>query len=131
MKNLMCRNLKDAMKVDVGDALPISSGHHYDNDEDYLKKKLKSIQKREEIRKQKVIDEYESHQKRKKSNKKHKYKSSSKKGGSQSSRDGSGELANTTLKEEMESGFLKEELEDIFDGWEFYKKKKVATTMIR
>lgn len=47
----MGRNFKDILKPEAEDALPYSSGGHYDTEEDYMKRKLKGIQKREELRK--------------------------------------------------------------------------------
>ena len=55
--------------------------------------------------------------------------------GSISSRDASVEAevdaTATLMKEEIENGINKDELQEKFDGWEFYKKKKTATTMVR
>ena len=54
LKKLMGRNFKDVVIPAPEDALPYASAagrHHYDTEEDYMKRKLKGIQKREEIRK--------------------------------------------------------------------------------
>ena len=51
LKMLMGSNFKDIHMPEAEDALPLSSHHRYDDDDDYMKRKLKNMQKREEQRK--------------------------------------------------------------------------------
>ena len=51
LKILMGRNLKGLMRPEPEEALPFSSSYHYENEDDYMKRKLKNMKKREETRK--------------------------------------------------------------------------------
>ena len=61
-KIMMGKNFRDLLKPEPDDALP-QVHHRFENEDDYMKRKLKNIQKCEEIRKQKAIDLYEHQQK--------------------------------------------------------------------
>ena len=48
LKLLMGSNFKDIQMPEAEDALPLSAHHRYDDDDDYMKRKLRNMQKREE-----------------------------------------------------------------------------------